>query len=120
MQRDFNEALLLGGGASLILVSFALPLLLGGRWHWTDAMARQLQQASMNYHDAIHARAHGKAKSDDDRRFAEARREYEQLVARKSGIDARIQWSVTIARTVGFVALLAGAARAWWQRQASS
>jgi hypothetical protein len=120
MQRDLTGALLLGGGAGLILVSFALPLLLVGRWQWTDAMARQLQQASMNYHDAIHVRAHGGAKSDDDGRFDLARREFEQLQARKSGIHARARWSVAIARTAGFVALLAGAARAWWQHQASS
>ena len=58
MRMVSTAALLLGGGLLLVILSLVAPYWRSGRQAWTESLAVQFQQASQNYHAALHASAH--------------------------------------------------------------
>ena len=69
MKSKQSSGLLIGAGIALLLLSYLLPALVGGRRAWTEEDARAYSQAGANLHDALHSGAgeHGRAVADEPR-----------------------------------------------------
>jgi hypothetical protein len=114
MNTHAPAPLLLGGGLLLVLLSFAAPRLLGGRLEWSKADAVKLQQASQNYHAALHTRSHAHTteRASDDQ-LTQARDEYlrqqqslEAARSRGSNVGGILRWIGIVCSVVGLALYL--------------
>jgi hypothetical protein len=113
--HDMLAVALLGVGLLLLIASFAVPHFTR-RMRWTDELAMKFQQASLNYHDALHGREAGKGDADQESAFAQSQAEFTALEsrlnnARKGSQDLAygLQWA-------GALLMAAGMGRVIWYR----
>jgi len=88
--RGFASSLLAGGVLS-ILLSLLAPYFVSGKSAWTEHEALQLQQASQQYHAALHARAHEQHGEEqlDEQEMQSVRQDYEQRSAQLKAAQSR-------------------------------
>jgi hypothetical protein len=115
--QGISPAYWVGGGALLLWMSFLAPWAFGERARWNDDWAKKLQQAQMNYHDAIHARAHsGQSSKEVEQAFEQARGEFQELQGRLTATRSGGSWVAAAMRILGFVLLIVGGARIYRDR----
>jgi hypothetical protein len=124
---DVATPCLLAGGVVLLVVSFVSPFLMGGHRRWSEQDALEFQLASAEYHDAMHASAHGMRSASkkvasqraelDTHRIDEARGHYERLEARLRSAQDGGRMISAWARWIGCALLLGGVASGWIRRQ---
>jgi hypothetical protein len=102
MQNLVNNSLLAGVG--LLLLSLVVPFIFGERRQWTDSQAVRFQEASHNYHAAIHAAAHGPEPTQSElTALDQARSEYERHAAMLVTAQTR---GHNLARTLRWLGIL--------------
>ena len=109
MKNGSASAILLGAGAILVLGSVIAPRVITGRGEWTDDLAVKLQQASHNYHAALHALAHTHSAEDaHETKLDAVRRDYDHYSSLLVAAQTRGQRTSQILRWSGILGCVAG------------
>jgi hypothetical protein len=118
MKAGSIAPLLLVGGLLLVGLSWVTPNWLSGRHVWTDTMAVKFQQASQNYHAALHASAHAHQgeQATEGPSLQDARREFEQYQAELDAAESSGQRTAWILRWLGILGCAAGAVAYFFSR----
>lgn len=110
-----NNAILAGFG--LLVLSLLIPFVVGERRQWTNSQAVKFQEASHNYHAALHAAAHGSARTEPASTVLDkARREYEKYESMLVAAQTRGQRIARTLRWLGIVLCCFGFAGRLGQR----
>jgi hypothetical protein len=109
MKSLLSAQILLGGGIFLLVASFVWPSIVGGRRAWNDEMAQSYAIAAANYHDALHARAHGGQAPDGAKpALTQAREDFEEQQSALHSAQTRGQLSATVCRWLGILGAASG------------
>ena len=114
MNTNSLAPLLIGGGLLLVLLSVTAPHVLGGRLEWSTEDATRFQQASQNYHAALHGRSHtAQNATPGEDSFAAARDDYlerkaslDAAQARGTNVGAILRWIGIMSSVVGLTLYL--------------
>ena len=107
-------------GVLLLAISIAIPAFFGGRSAWNSELASQFQQAAVNYHDAIHARAHQHARGESRVSFEDARTDYDRLQSQLESAQGGGQTAAAVFRWSGVCLLAAGIGLYFWMRSSAA